>query len=255
MEHFQLLFAVAVVLQGRVVQEQVEGERVRQHGTFGVAAIEHGLAEAAQLLHGAGAGAAGRLVGAHHHPTQGPPGRQGRQGQGHQDRGAVGVSDDPLVGKGRLGVHLWHHQGHLGIEAKGAGVVDHQGTGRGRHGGPLLGHRTAGRGQHQINPRKGLGTHGLDRPGAAIPGQGLAGRAGGRQQHQLRHRELALGQQGEQFLAHGPGGTEHGHLEGPVGEGTGGREGQGRKRRKETVGAKGLGLVSRLGVDQEGLRI
>ena len=75
MEHFQLLFAVAVVLQGRVVQEQVEGERVRQHGTFGVAAIEHGLAEAAQLLHGAGAGAAGRLVGAHHDPTQGPPGR------------------------------------------------------------------------------------------------------------------------------------------------------------------------------------
>ena len=143
-EHLQLLLAITVVLQRRVVQKKVEGQGVGQHLTHGLTTIEHGAAELAQLLHRPGTGAAGALISAHQHTPNCPPRRQGGQNQGEQDCCAVGVGNDAPMGKSSLGVHFWNHQRHLRIHSEGAGVVDNHRTSPGRHRSPLARHRAAG---------------------------------------------------------------------------------------------------------------
>ena len=249
-EHLELLFAVAIGLQGRVVQKEVEGQGMGQHLAHRFSAFQNRAAEGAQFLHGPGAGTAGRLVGAHHHPLNRPLGRQGRQGQGEQDRGAVGVGNDAAVVKGCFGIHFRHHQGHRGIEPKGTGVVDHHGTRLGGDRGPLLRRRAASRSQHHIHAFKSRFADALDRELLVLPAQGLARRARRSQGNQLSHGELAFPKQGQQLLAHRTGDAENRHPQRPVGQGYGGGSwgglggGQGWVNGIETWGAGFRGTCS-----------
>jgi hypothetical protein len=108
---------------------------------------------------------------------------------------------------------------------------------------PLPGSRTPGRSQYQIHPGKSRGLHRLDRELAVAPGQGLAGRTGGRQRNQLSHRKPALVQQGQELLTHRPCGPEHSHTQRAPGQGRGAGDGlsldsgQGEQRVREGAGA------------------
>ena len=99
--------------------------------------------------------------------------------------------------QGGLRVHLWHHQGHRRIHAEGTGVIDHHSALLHRHRGPLTGHRTASRGQHQINASEGFGTHRLHGQALTFELHRLASRAGRGQQAQLLQREGTLLKQGQ----------------------------------------------------------
>ena len=142
--HLHLLLAIAVGLQGRVVQKEVERQGVRQHLSFGSAAIQHRLRQVFQLFHGPGTGTTGGLIGAHHHPAHRPLGRQRSQSQGEQDRGAIRIGDHALMGEGCIGIDLGHHQRHTVLHPEGTGVIHHHRTGCGDRFAPLLGNRTTG---------------------------------------------------------------------------------------------------------------
>ena len=176
-DHLQLLFAVAVVLQRGVVQEEVEGQGVGQNTAHRRPAIEDRAAEFAQLFHRTGTRTASGLVGADHDPTQGTASRQGRQSQGHQNRGAVGVSDHPLMAESLVGIDLGNHQGNPGIHPKRTGVIDHDRPSGGRHGSPLLRDGATRRGEHHIHTGKGLSRNRLNGQLLAVPRQGLTSRA------------------------------------------------------------------------------
>ena len=201
------------------MQKKVERQGVRQHLSLGSAAIQHRLRKVFQLFHGPGAGTTGGLIGAHHHPTHRPPGRQRSQSQGEQDRGAIRIGDHAFVGEGRIGIDLGHHQRHTVLHPESTGVIHHHRTGGGDRLAPLLGNRTTGRRQHQVDPLEGLGRNLFHREGAAIPGLGLAGRTGRRQQLQLANGETALFKQQQQFLANSTAGTENCNVERAIGKG------------------------------------
>ena len=191
-----------------------------QHLTDGDAAFQHGAAEILEFFHGPGPGATGGLISTDHDATQGAPGRQGRQGQGEQDRGAVGVGDDALMLESCIAVHLRHHQGHIGVEAKGTGVVDYHRARRCRLGSPLAGHGSAGGGQQEIKAVKGVGIHRPHLQGFPLPGEGLASGTGGGQGTQFADGKSTFGQQGQQFHAHGPGRTQDPDPQGTVRQST-----------------------------------
>ena len=115
------------------------------------------------------------------------------------------------MAKGRLGVYLGHHQGHLGIQAEGAGVVDHHRPLGHRHRRPLLRHRPAGGGQHQVHPGKGFGGYGLHLQRLAAPLLAHPRRARGSQETQFLNWKTTLPQQGQQFLTHSAGGSKDGN--------------------------------------------
>ena len=201
------------------MQKEVERQGVGQHLSLRSATIQHRLRKVFQLLHGPGTGTTSGLVGAHHHPAHRPLGCQRGQSQGEQDRGAIRIGNHAFVGKGRIGIDLGHHQRHTVLHPEGTGVIHHHCTSSGNRFAPLLGNRTTGRSQHQIDPYKGLGRNLFDRENAAVPGLGLARRTGRRQQLQLANGETALFQQQQQFLANSTAGTKNSNIARAIGKG------------------------------------
>lgn len=123
---------------------------------------------------------------------------------GHQadDRGTVGVGDQPVVPGDVLGVDLRDDEGHVLVEAEGVAVVHHGGTSAHGLGQELLGNVVAGGAQHDVHAIEGLGLclDELDLPPAPLDLLACGARA--RQQAQLAHREVSLGQALEHLRAH-----------------------------------------------------
>ena len=207
------------------MQEEIEGQGIRQHLPLRSAAIQHSLRQRFQLFHGTGAGAAGGLIRAHHHAAHRPLRCQGSQGEGEQDRGAVGICNHTLMLKGCLGVDLRNHQRDTLLHPKGAGVVDHHGSGVGDRITPALRYRSSSRSQHQINTLKRVGRHFFDRERESVPALGLSSGASRSQELQFRNRKIALLKQNQQFLPNGTTGTKNSNVERTV-----------RKRRSQTMG-------------------
>ena len=175
----------------------------------GLSAMEQVPTGGFQLRHGLGASTTGGLVGGDHHTAQGGQAAQGGQGQQQQDGGAVGVGNHAQVPAGRVQVHLRHHQRHLGIQTKGAGVVNQQRSMGCHDRSPLTGDGSTCGGQHQVNIGQCLLGHRLHRQTLATKGESGAGRAGGSQQLQAAQRKSPLLQQQNQLTAHGARGAQH----------------------------------------------
>ena len=75
---------------------------------------------------------------------------QGSQRHQHLHRGAVRVGHDPAMAVERLGVDLRHDERDVVVHAPEAGVVDHDGARLDEARRPLLAHRSARRGEHEV---------------------------------------------------------------------------------------------------------
>ena len=119
------------------MKKEVEGQGVGQHFTDWIPAIKNGTAELAQLFHCPCPGTAGGLIGADHHPAQRANSRQRCERQSQQDRRAIGIGDDALMGVSGFRVDFRNHKRNLRIHPKGTGVVNHDSSLLHRHWGPL----------------------------------------------------------------------------------------------------------------------
>ena len=82
-----------------------------------------------QFVHRRGACPAGRLVGRNVYAADVREILDRLQRHDHLDRRAVGVGDNAARSVLRIaGIDLGHHQGHIGIHAEGARIVDHNGS-------------------------------------------------------------------------------------------------------------------------------
>ena len=151
--HLLLLVGRTVLEEGADIGDDVEGDLFGELLGARVAQAVDGLGLVPQLVHAFLAGAGHRLIGRDHDPLD--PGRvvQGLQRRDQLDGRAVGVGDDVLLlgVLDRVGVHLGHDQGHVGVLAEGRGVVDHDGAGLADLFGPGARDLAAGRHQDQID--------------------------------------------------------------------------------------------------------
>lgn len=97
------------------------------------------------------------LVGAHDHARDVTELVQRPGGHQADDRGTVGVGDQPVVPGDVLGVDLRDDEGHVLVEAEGVAVVHHGGTSAHGLGQELLGNVVAGGAQHDVHAIEGLG--------------------------------------------------------------------------------------------------
>ena len=113
----------------------------------------------------------------------------------HLDGGAVGVGDDPLgILLERVGVDLGHHQGHLGVHAPGAGVINDDGSGPGGDGAVLAADPGRRAGQDDIDAGERLGPQRLDGVLFALELDGFARAALGSQELDGAQGELVFRQ-------------------------------------------------------------
>ena len=168
-----------------------------------------------QLLHALGTGARGGLVAAHDDAVDVAQGAQRLEGDDHLDGGAVGVGDDAVVLGDRRGVDLGDHQGDVGVDAEGGGVVDHDCAGVHDGLAELLGDGGACREQGDVNALEGLLGHLLDGElasgdlAAACEGELLAGGARRGEDADLGGGEVELLQALEHLAAHCSGGARN----------------------------------------------
>ena len=123
----------------------------------------------------------------------------------HHDGGTVGVGDDTTgTVQGILGVALGHHEGHVGIHAESAGIVDHD-TAVLRDGLSKLFRRAGtGRCEGDINILEiVVMLEQLHGQLLATEGVLRTGRTLGTKQHQFIHREISLIEQAQELLAYG----------------------------------------------------
>ena len=102
-----------------------------------------------------------------------------------------------------VGIDLGHDQRHLGIQAEGVAVVDHDGAALDSLGQQLLGDIVTGGTEHDVAALKGLGARLLNHNLLAAELDGLTRRACARQQLELTDRKLLLVQALEHLGAHG----------------------------------------------------
>ena len=130
---------------------------------------------------------------------------------GHEadDRRAVGIGDDAVVGGDGLGVDLGDDEGNIGVEPEGVGVVYADGPAHdrlGKHRRRLL---VADGGKHDVDALECLGI-GLDYFNfIAHKRQLVACRAGAREAPKLAHGEAALLEAAKHLLADDAGGAEY----------------------------------------------
>ena len=157
------------------------------------------------------AGTGSSLVGGDDNPFD--PGQviDGFQGHHHDDGGAVGVGDDPMMFGDVLGIHFRDDQGHIRVHPVGAGVVDDYGPGLDSDGSKGLGDAAAGE-QGHIHSIEGIGLGFFHFIGLAPDGEFLAGAAGRCQQFQVLEGEIPFVQQIDEFLSNGARSTQDGQI-------------------------------------------
>ena len=127
-----------------------------------------------------------------------------RPGGNQADDGrAVGVGNETMMPLDVVGIDLGHDQRHLGIQAEGVAVVDHDGAALDSLGQQLLGDIVTGGTEHDVAALKGLGASLLNHNLLAAELDGLTRRACARQQLELTDRKLLLVQALEHLGAHG----------------------------------------------------
>ena len=151
------------------MKKQVESEGMGEHFRGRCRPGEHLTGMGLQLFHRQGARTTCRLIGAHHHATHRPAGRQRSQSQGEQDGGAVGVGDHTLMVERNLRIHFRNNQRDPGFHTKRAGVVHHHGPCRHNYFTPLPRYGSAGRGQNQIHVFESRSAHLPNRQFLVVP--------------------------------------------------------------------------------------
>ena len=179
---------------------------MRQHGDV---LIDHGADLRIELLDSGKTAARHCLEGAHDQPLE-----SGLPMKWHEDghrshRRAVGVGDDALAHLGDSPrIDLAHHERHIGIHAPRGRVVDDDGPRLGELRGELLGRRSAGREQRDVDAAEvGCGDV-LDDNVGALPREGRPGRTRGREVADLADGEVALLEQAPHDAADLAGGTD-----------------------------------------------
>jgi hypothetical protein len=205
-----LFLGVAVVHEGIHLREQVERDALRQRIYFQrLVAVQHLPGLLFKLRHGLGAGAAGRLVGGHHHAADRVDLVE-RIGRHQKDRGAaVGVGDHAFMRKDVRRIDLRHHQRHIRIHAERRGVVNDDRAGLDRRRRKFLGARRARAEQGDVHALEGVLRQQFNGDGLAaehhlFPDRPLRG-----QQFQRAYGEIALLQRFHHFHAHGSGGPDN----------------------------------------------
>ena len=211
--HLHLLGGIALEGLAADLGDDVIGDLILEHLGLIALALAEGIHLSHQLDGAAGARAADRLIAGGHDALDGTELVQGVDGHQGHDGGAVGVGDDALVPLHILRVDLGDHQGHVLIQAEGAGVVHEHGAGLDDGERVLLGDIVLRRAQHQIQALKGAVGGGHDLHLAAVEGQLGARAAGAGDGTQLRHGELALLQNLHHLAAHRAGGAQNTYLE------------------------------------------
>ena len=163
-----------------------------------------------QAASGAGQPGSGhRLVGGNDQPRE--PGLVVQRAQ-HRHRGhggAVRVGDDALgPERGRVRVHLGHHQRHIRVHPPGGRVVDHDSTGGRDARGEQPGGRTAGREQRDVEAGGVGGLRVLDDDVLVAPGDRRACGAGRGEEPDLRDGEVPLEEDPPHYCADLAGGPD-----------------------------------------------
>ncbi len=159
------------------------------------------LAAILQGLNPATAGTRDRLVGRNDYPLQAKLAGYGGQRYDQLNRRTVGVGDDALVVRKRLGVHLGHYERHLRVEPEIAPVIYYDSATCVRlvgelHRGPLFSFGPGEKGV--VHTLEGVGLRHPDLKGLAD--QGRYSRAPG-QDAQLRERKFPPFELRHQLLA------------------------------------------------------
>jgi hypothetical protein len=118
------------------VRDDVEGDLLGELPGRRLVVDEDALGLVVELVDAFLAGARDRLIGRNHDPLDRREIVQGLQRHHHLRRRAVRVGDDVLavrlrhIGVEHVGVHLGHHQRHIGVIAPEAGIIDDHRPGR-----------------------------------------------------------------------------------------------------------------------------
>ncbi len=182
---------------------------MREDLVSGRLALDENAARLAlQLGHALGARAAGGLVGRDDDALD-AEGLTQRLQRDHEDRRrAVRIGDEAVVAD-RVGIHLGHHQRHVGLQAEGGGVVHHRHALGGQRARMRLGEIARDGEQREIEMAGGLEAIGLD--GNLAEGRNLfrAGATRRGEELELRHREAPLREHFHNFLTDRARGADH----------------------------------------------
>ena len=182
------------------VARQLGGKRARLGNLLATA---QGGQLGLELGHAGSAGARSCLIRRDDHALHARELMQ-RPGGNQADNGrAVGVGNEAVMPFDVVGVNLGHDQRHLGIQAKGMAVIDHDSAALDGLGQQLLGDIVAGGTEYDVTALKGLGASFLNHNLFAAELDGLARRACARQKLELADRKLLLVQALEHLGAHG----------------------------------------------------
>jgi hypothetical protein len=208
-DHFHFFFVVAVGgVDLGVVAEEVEGVGVGEDGVFVLAAFEVGAGALTQFFHGGSAGAGGGLVGSGDEAQDAVLFVDRPEGGDGDDGGAVGVGDDAFVLLDGFGVDFGDHQGHGGFHAEGGAVVDDDGAGLHGDGAELFGDGAAGGEEGDVDAfEAGVGEF-FDGDFFSLERHCFTGGAGGGEELEFLHGELALLEAGEEFDTDSAGGAD-----------------------------------------------
>ena len=106
--------------------------------------------------------------------------------------------------EGVLGVALRHHEGHVGVHAEGAGVVDHHGAVLGDGLGEFLGSGGAGRHEGVVHALEVVVVleklHFIFLPAEGVFAAGAPGRA---EEYEFVNGEIAFVEDPQELLSHG----------------------------------------------------
>ena len=212
LDHLHLFLVVAVVADGAVVGEEIEGDLVGQDLGLGGLAAEHVAGLLFQLDHGPITGAAGGLVGAGHDAFDAVFAIKGGDRHDHDDGRTIGVGDDPFVRNRGIGIDLRYDQRHFTIHPKCRTVIDDDASASRGFRRQLPGKTRTGAEDREVEACKDLRPRLLDRDFLFAHQDLPTGRTRGSEQPQFGNRELPIQEQPDQLLTHRSGGADDANL-------------------------------------------
>jgi len=142
--HFHFLFGVASFEEGIDVGEDIESDLVGVDTFFDGESVGDGMDLGAEFFDGEGARAADGLVGGGEDASDAEFLVEGEEGEEGDGGGAIGIGDDPAMFFEIVAIDFWDDEGDIGIEAKGAGVIDDDRAGLDGERGEVFGDGGAG---------------------------------------------------------------------------------------------------------------
>ena len=207
-DHLQFFFVVSILIDLRVMAEKIVDDLVREQMPGDRFTGRMGFHLLLKIIQALRAGAADGLIGADDDPPYAVGFVERPDGDVHDDGRAVGVGDDAVMPVDLLGVDLGHDERDAVFHAEVTGVVDHHRAGRDGGRGELFADAAAGGKEGDLDALEAVLRQLFDGVSLAEEFNGLAGTFGAGQQLETLDRKPALGQHGEKFLTHGPGGTD-----------------------------------------------